>query len=95
MSVLHRIVKESIANGWFDEVTEDILNDEQEFNTMVDVFVSEIMNNLQEFRKKRVIRNKKLKLRVICPKNKRYVASKKQCVRVSGAQRVKKRWAMK
>ena len=53
-----KIVEQSIKNGFFDEVTEDVLNDEQQFNTMVDVFIDEIINNLNEFRRKRVIRNK-------------------------------------
>ena len=60
-----KIVEQSIENGFFDEVTEDVLNDEQQFNTMVEVFIDEIINNLKELRRKRVIRNKKLKLRVI------------------------------
>ena len=67
-----RIVEQSIENGFFDEVTEDVLNDEEQFNTMVGVFIDEIINNINELRRKRVIRNKKLKLRVICPRNKRY-----------------------
>ena len=90
-----KIVEQSIKNGFFDEVTEDVLNNKEQFNTMVDVFIDEIINNLNEFRRKRVIRNKKLKLRVICPRNKRYNAAKKTCVRVSGAARVKKKRAMK
>ena len=66
-----KIVEQSIKNGFFDEVNEDVLNDEEQFNTMVDVFMDEIINNLNELRRKRVIRNKKLKLRIICPRNKR------------------------
>jgi hypothetical protein len=62
---------------------------------MVGVFIDEIINNLKELRRKRVIRNKKLKLRVICPRNKRYNAAKKTCVRVTGASRVRKKRAMK
>jgi len=92
--MFRKIVEQSIENGFFDEVTEDVLNDEEQFNTMVEVFLDEIINNLNELRRKRVIRNKKLKLRVLCPRNKRYNPSKKQCVRVTGASRVKKR-AMK
>jgi hypothetical protein len=90
-----KIVEQSIQNGFFDEVTEDVLNDEQQFNTMVDVFIDEVINNLKELRRKRVIRNKKLKLRIICPRNKRYNPSSKTCVRVSGASRIKKKRAMK
>ena len=90
-----RIVEQSIENGFFDEVTEDVLNDEEQFNTMVGVFIDEIINNINELRRKRVIRNKKLKLRIICPRNKRYNPHKKTCVRVSGSARVKKRRAMK
>ena len=58
-----RIVEQSIENGFLDEVTEDVLNDEEQFNTMVGVFIDEIINNINELRRKRVIRNKKLKLR--------------------------------
>ena len=90
-----KIVEQSIQNGFFDEITEDVLNDEKQFNTMVEVFIDEIINNLNELRRKRVIRNKKLKLRIICPRNKRYNPHKKSCIRVSGAARVKKRRAMK
>lgn len=93
--MFRKIVEQSIKNGFFDEVTEDVLNDEEQFNTMVEVFLDEIINNLNELRRKRVIRNKKLKLRVLCPRNKRYNPSKKQCVRVSGKDRVKKKRAMK
>ena len=90
-----KIVEQSIKNGFFDEVTEDVLNDEQQFNTMVEVFIDEIINNLKELRRKRVIRGKKLKLRIICLRNKRYNTNKKTCVRVSGASRIKKKRAMK
>ena len=93
--MFNKIVEQSIKNGFFDEVNEDVLNDEEQFNTMVGVFIDEIINNINELRRKRVIRNKKLKLRVICPRNKRYNPSKKTCVRVSGAARVKKKRAMK
>jgi hypothetical protein len=96
--MLREIIQQSIKNGFFDEITEDILNDDEQFNSVVEVFVQEIINNtktLVELRRKRVIRGKKLKLRVICPQNKRYVASKKQCVRVSGQERIKKKRAMK
>ena len=34
-----KIVEQSIKNGFFDEVTEDVLNDKEQFNTMVDVFI--------------------------------------------------------
>ena len=93
--MFNKIVEQSIKNGFFDEVAEDVLNDKEQFNTMVEVFIDEIINNLKELRRKRVIRNKKLKLRIICPRNKRYNPSKKTCVRVSGAARVKKKRAMK
>ena len=43
-----RIVEQSIENGFFDEVTEDVLNDEEQFNTMVGVFIDEIINNINE-----------------------------------------------
>ena len=68
--MFRKIVEQSIENGFFDEVTEDVLNDEEQFNTMVEVFLDEIINNLNELRRKRVISNKKLKLRVNCPRNK-------------------------
>ena len=96
--MLKELVEISYQNGFFDEVTEDVLNDEEQFNALDDAFVKEVVNNIgivNELRKKRVIRGKKLKLRVICPKNKRYVPSKKQCVRVSGQQRMLKKRAMR
>ena len=96
--MLKELVEISYQNGFFDEVTEDGLNDEEQFNALVDAFVKEVVNNIgivNELRKKRVIRGKKLKLRVICPQNKRYVPSKKQCVRVSGQQRMLKKRAMR
>jgi hypothetical protein len=40
-----KIVEQSIKNGFFDEVNEDVLNDEEQFNTMVDVFMDEIINS--------------------------------------------------
>lgn len=96
--MLKELVEISHQNGFFDEVTEDVLNDEEQFNALVDAFVKEVVNNIgivNELRKKRVIRGKKLKLRVICPQNKRYVPSKKQCVRVSGQQKMLKKRAMR
>ena len=96
--MLKELVEISYQNGFFDEVTEDVLNDEEQFNALVDAFVKEVVNRVgivNELRKKRVIRGKKLKLRVICPQNKRYVPSKKQCVRVSGQQRMLKKRAMR
>ena len=44
--MFRKIVEQSIENGFFDEVTEDVLNDEEQFNTMVEVFLDEIINNL-------------------------------------------------
>jgi hypothetical protein len=82
------IVQDAIQNGFFEEVTEDILNDDSEFNTLFSAFVNEL-------RKKKVIRGKKLKLKVICPKNKKYVAAKKQCVTKTAREKVRKRRAMK
>tara|TARA_Y100000992_G_scaffold165926_1_gene111454 strand:- start:934 stop:1065 length:132 start_codon:yes stop_codon:yes gene_type:complete len=37
--MFRKIVEQSIENGFFDEVTEDVLNDEEQFNTMVEVFL--------------------------------------------------------
>ena len=41
--MFRKIVEQSIENGFFDEVTEDVLNDEEQFNTMVEVFLDEII----------------------------------------------------
>ena len=41
--MFRKIVEQSIKNGFFDEVTEDVLNDEEQFNTMVEVFLDEII----------------------------------------------------
>ena len=46
--MFRKIVEQSIENGFFDEVTEDVLNDEEQFNTMVEVFLDEIINNLND-----------------------------------------------
>ena len=44
--MFRKIVEQSIENGFFDEVTEDVLNDEEQFDAMVEVFLDEIINNL-------------------------------------------------
>ena len=75
-------------NGFFDEVTEDIINDDAEFNSLLKAFVSEL-------RKKRVVRGKKLFKKTICPKNKRYVPAIKKCVVKTAGEKMKKRRAMR
>ncbi len=78
------IVKEAIEDGWFNEVTEEVLNDEIEMDHLIRAFVSEL-------KKKRVVRGKKAKLKVVCPKGKKYVPARRQCVRVAGIEKYKKR----
>ena len=82
------VVENAIQDGFFEEVTDDILKDEKEFNHLFSAFISEL-------RKKKVIRGKKIFKKVVCPKNKRYNAAKKKCVIKSAGEKVKKRRAMK
>ena len=44
--MLKELVEISLQNGFFDEVTEDVLNDEEQFNALVDVFVKEVVKNI-------------------------------------------------
>ena len=46
---------------------------------------------ISELKRKRVVRGKKAKYKVICPKGKKYLASKKVCVRVSGREKFRKK----
>ena len=49
LSEFTQVVNEAYKNGFFDEVTEDIINDDAEFNSLLKAFLSEL-------RKKRVVR---------------------------------------
>jgi hypothetical protein len=73
LAVLENLIREAFDNGFFEEVTEDIINDDKEFNHLLRAFVSEL-------RKKRVVRGKKLYKKTVCPTNKRYVPALKKCV---------------
>ena len=88
LSEFTQVVNEAYKNGFFDEVTEDIINDDAEFNSLLKAFLSEL-------RKKRVVRGKKLFKKTICPKNKRYVAAIKKCVVKTAGEKMRKRRAMK
>ena len=87
LSEFTQVVNEAYKNGFFDEVTEDIINDDAEFNSLLKAFLSEL-------RKKRVVRGKKLFKKTVCPKNKRYVPAIKKCVVKTAVQKMKKRRAM-
>ena len=87
-SQLQDVIREAIQNGFFEEVTEDILNDDSQLDEVLKVFLSEL-------RKKKVVRGKKLYKKVICPKNKRYVPALKKCVIKTAGEKMRKRKAMK
>ena len=82
------IVHEAYKEGFFDEVSEETLNDDSAMNQLLKNFLSEL-------KKKRVIRGKKLVRKVVCPKNKRYVPALKKCVIKSAGEKMRKRKAMK
>ena len=83
-SQLQDVIREAIQNGFFEDITEDFLNEDTEVNSLLLAF-------LKELKKKKVIRGKKLKMRIVCPKNKRYVPSQKRCVIKSAGEKVRKR----
>jgi hypothetical protein len=87
-SQLQDVIREAFQDGFFDEVTEEILNDDREVDYLLKAFLSEL-------RKKKVVRGKKLFKKVICPKNKRYVAALKKCVVKTAGEKMRKRRAMK
>ena len=87
-SQLQDVIREAFQDGFFDEVTEEILNDDREVDYLLKAFLSEL-------KKKKVVRGKKLFKKVICPKNKRYVASLKKCVVKTAGEKMRKRRAMK
>ena len=87
-SQLQDVIREAIQNGFFEDITEDFLNEDTEVNSLLLAF-------LKELKKKKVIRGKKLKMRIVCPKNKKYVPSQKRCVIKSAGEKVRKRRAMK
>ena len=70
VSEFKNVVREAYKDGFFQEVTEDILNDDSQLDEVLKVFISEL-------KKKRVIRGKKLVKKVVCGKGKRYDAKKK------------------
>ena len=85
---LREVIKEAFQDGFFEEITEDMIHDDSEMNHLLKAFLSEL-------RFKKVIRKKKIFKRIVCPKNKRYNASAKKCVIRSAGEKVKKRRAMK
>ena len=87
-SQLQELTREAFQNGFFEEITEEMINDDSEMNHLLKAFLSEL-------RFKKVIRKKKVFKRIVCPKNKRYKASAKKCVIKSAGEKVKKRRAMK
>ena len=87
-SQLQDVIREAVQNGFFEEVTEEILNDDREVDHLLKAFLSEL-------RKKKVVRGKKLYKKVICPKNKRYVPALKKCVIKTAGEKMRKRRAMK
>tara|TARA_Y100000996_G_scaffold370618_1_gene318362 strand:+ start:116 stop:487 length:372 start_codon:yes stop_codon:yes gene_type:complete len=88
VSEFKNVVREAYKDGFFQEVTEDILNDDSQLDEVLKVFISEL-------KKKRVIRGKKLVKKVVCGKGKRYDAKKKKCVIQGATAKQKKRRAMK
>ena len=83
-SQLREIIREAYEDGFFEEITEDIINDDREMTYLMSAFLSEL-------KRKRVIRGKKARYKVICPKGKKYIAAKKTCVRVGGAEKFRKK----
>lgn len=81
---LREVIREAFKDGFFEEITEDILNDDTEMSYLMKAFLSEL-------KRKRVVRGKKAKYKVICPRGKKYVSAKKQCVRVGGAEKFRKK----
>ncbi len=87
-SQLEELTREAFQNGFFEEITEEMLNDDSEMNHLLKAFLSEL-------RKKKVVRGKKLYKKVVCPKNKRYVPALKKCVIKTAGEKMRKRKAMK
>ena len=85
---LREVIQEAFNDGFFEEITEDILNDDLQLDEVLKAFLSEL-------RKKKVVRGKKLYKKVICPKNKRYVPALKKCVIKTAGEKMRKRKAMK
>ena len=85
---LREVIKEAFQDGFFEEITEEVLNDDREVDYLIKAFLSEL-------RKKRVVRGKKLVKKVVCPKNKRYVPALKKCVVKTAGEKARKRRAMK
>ena len=83
-SQLREIIREAYEDGFFEEITEDIINDDREMTYLMRAFLSEL-------KRKRVIRGKRARYKVICPKGKKYIAAKKTCVRVGGAEKFRKK----
>ena len=81
---LREVIREAYKDGFFEEITEDILNDDSEMTYLMRAFLSEL-------KRKRVIRGKKARYKVICPRGKKYIAAKKTCKRVSGAEKFRKK----
>ena len=82
--LLREVIQEAFNDGFFEEITEDILNDDVELTHLMKAFISEL-------KRKRVVRGKKARYKVICPRGKKYIAAKKTCARVSGAEKFRKR----
>ena len=85
---LREVIKEAFQDGFFEEITEEVLNDDREVDYLIKAFLSEL-------RKKRVVRGKKLVKKVVCPKNKRYVPALKKCVVKTAGEKARKKRAMK
>ena len=83
-SQLEELTREAFKNGFFEEITEDMINDDSEMTYLMRAFLSEL-------KRKRVIRGKKARYKVICPRGKKYIAAKKTCKRVSGAEKFRKK----
>ena len=87
-SQLQDVIREAVQGGFFEEVTEDILNDDSQLDEVLKAFLSEL-------KKKKVVRGKKVVKKVVCPKGKRYVPALRKCVIKTAGEKIAKKRAMK
>ena len=81
-------VREAYKDGFFSEITEDILSVDSQLDEVLKAFLSEL-------KKKKVVRGKKVVKKVVCPKGKRYVPALRKCVIKTAGEKIAKKRAMK
>jgi|TARA_R100001198_G_scaffold89391_1_gene65823 hypothetical protein len=84
LTEIYGLIEYADKNGFFDLVEDEMWENSKTVDEIALAFLTEL-------RKRRVIRNRRVKLKAFCPPRMKYSPSKKACVMVSTGERVRKK----